>query len=875
MLRISDKENEVTSRNTSLGKGGTSKRRRFFSLTTSILLLLSTLIGMSVQVPNARAGGLDHTIGNFDIKILTDYGRILQPINWDGHQTVQDHSTLGFIGLVIDHDDYDHTSGSEDIADSFNIYPYMNYDDFQPVKSITMLINDGITQKSFASYQNKGAGTGYPDDILINQTCWTVKNKDWAILQWSLTNVKSPASDLTDVHIGLEIPISKEGGRYGLGGELTDSGDDVDGYDSTNHVYWAQDTGDGTTIGFGSAIVSDPITHYYAEDYYAEYHNDSNPPASYYDPDPKYLINFFANDAWLYQRISAPSDTATNGVIPGNITATVGWDGFDILAGESRTFTLVMAINNSLNSMITAIKDAQYYFDHVATRFQITEFSDSSSGTQQIEVFNFGRKETDLFAAGYRLSVDGGSNFLTGNWDKNPLPTYEYGVFTLDPGENIGLEGGTIGLYQDVGGGNYVLRDEVAFGQEGLAPDPLNSESVARRFDIASMSHTDEWLRNSSSGPTWGFQNDVLEIDITPSIILNEVMFYPSVANGGYIIIINKGSFSVNVRGYIIVCDTEYRLPDNFDIWLDPLTMLIIRYSDDPPATSNLFDNMDSAGDNVYLYDKDGRLLDMAGWNSPHLKGMSMRRSPDGGGTFQGYDDITSVNAGWVFNTHLEVLMTEISDSASSPSQIEVCNPWYARIDFNVGYTFKSGSSGSLAGTWTKPIADNGEHALFRVDTPGGLNPEGDTISFYQNSVLVEEISYGQNGVVPDPLPSESVERYWDGGTSSYSNVWERNWTSGPNFGSQNDVPRPKLNSTLKLNEIMFYPNAVADGFVELYITLSILNISHSTRGPFQEVVWIRCIYTFLVSIVFDCFNYLKTVSLGFCAGMLTFQNEI
>ncbi len=59
---------------------------------------------------------------------------------------------------------------------------------------------------------------------------------------------------------------------------------------------------------------------------------------------------------------------------------------------------------------------------------------------------------------------------------------------------------------------------------------------------------------------------------------------------------------------------------------------------------------MDSSGDNVYLYDNNGSLLDMAGWSSLHNQGKSMRRIPDGNGTRDGYDDISSIAAGWVFD---------------------------------------------------------------------------------------------------------------------------------------------------------------------------------------------------------------------------------
>ena len=243
------------------GRSGTYKGK-ILSLVVVIFFLLGNLfVGIFICSRNTTAGSVDHTVGNLDINMLTDWGRILLPLSWNTlRQTVEDQSTpIGFIGLVIDHDDYDHTPGSEDIADSFNSYPYVSADDFQTVTPLTFVINDGTTQKSICSFQNKGAGTGCPDDILINQTAWTIYNKNWALIQWTLSNIKSPATTLTNVRIGLEVPISKEGGRYGLGGTVCDGDDDVDGYDAVVDIYWAKDTSDNTHIGFASAVASDPI----------------------------------------------------------------------------------------------------------------------------------------------------------------------------------------------------------------------------------------------------------------------------------------------------------------------------------------------------------------------------------------------------------------------------------------------------------------------------------------------------------------------------------------------------------------------------------------------------------------------------------------
>jgi hypothetical protein len=766
-----------------------SRKRRLTSILMCVLFIFSTIsLGTLFLDLNVRADLVSHTNGNLDINYLTDMGRILQSFDWNGFpQTVKDGVGFGFIGLVIDHDGYNHIPNSEDIADSFDVYPYANEDDFMPVDPINMIIDNGNLQKSTGSYQNEGIGTGSPLDIRIKQTAWTQTGSDWAILQWTITNIKIPSQTLTNLCLGLEIPFSKDGGRFGVGGQLFDGGDDIDGYDSPTDTYWVQDTDSQITFGVASALSSDPINHYYGEDYYSDYLSEYR--------------NFFANDTWLYERIHAPSATATDGVTPGNITTTVGWNSMTLNSGESKTFTMIFAINNTFSDMMSAISDAKDYYHNQATRFFITEIEDSESGSPKIEIFNFGRPPTDVSAI---CSLFANSGALTGSWSPNIVPTYGYSVFT--PNQNIDFEGDTISLY-DTG----VLVDSVSYGRLGEAPDPLSGESVARYYDPFIGSYSDLWTRNASTGSTFGSQNDVMDRELNPSLVLNEVMFNPSVPDGGYVILMNNDPA------------TEYVIPD-IGIILGPGDKLIVGYSDDPPATSNLFDSLDSTSDNIYLYDNNGKLLDMAGWNSAHLKGMSMRRVPDGFGTYQCYNDVTSQNAGWNFNSPLELLITEFSDGESSPSQIEIYNPFYPKIDFSVGFSTSSDSSGPLSGSWSTSIAQSNGYAVYDVSTPNGLSPQGDTFRLLQNGILIEEISYGQKGTVPDPLPGESVERVLNLGI--YSGNWSRNTSLGSNFGAQNDVPRPNFNSTLVLNEILFNPNSANDGFVELYLLFSSLDIS-------------------------------------------------
>jgi Ca-activated chloride channel family protein len=1038
-------------------KGNVSRKRRFFSMSTT--------------------GAVTHTVGNVKINSLTDWGRTLGYIYTSStRHTVTDPSAgnaLGFIGLVLDHDGYNHPVGSEEVADSYLNPPYVGVEDLQNDGANPMtMFDDGTLQKSIGHFYNNGAGD--PNDVYVDQTCWTVVNEDWAIVQWAVRNQKGVA--INNFCLGLEVPLSVTGGGYGVGG---DSGDDIDGFDPVESTYWAQDDS-GTTIGFSSAIASEPINHYYAVDYNTTYTFTE-------------WKNLYANDAWLYNRIHAPNTAV--GATPGNRTTTVGWNGVTINPGSVKTFTLVIAINDSMANMESAVQDARTYYNTIASRFYITEFSDADSASQQIEVYSHGKAPTNMAGAGYFLSVDGGLTALTGTWEKNPLPTYEYTNFTLTAG-SIGPEGDTIGLYYDPGGG-AVLIDEVAYGQEGTAPDPLTDETVARHYDTSTMEYTDEWLRNattgptlgtqnnvgnvlvsppvvinrvlfnpmdplegyielswkgfpisianyrivgdgttseayivpagtnlnaanpfyvitesmapglftnmdstgdnvylynsgenlidevgwssshtqgyfmsrvpdaiggttgfndtsstangwffdqqptmqlteisaddansaeievynprggikvpdplvwwldsnlgtmtgtwspdpipeggysvftrsggaqvglegdtftlnfmgpvavesvgfgtngtapdplvgesagrywdtgsnaytgdwnrnaSATGPTWGSQNDVPAVIIGPGVILQEVMYDPALdPDGHFLIVFNVGPFLVDIIDWSIVCDDVFRFSDNYSTAvMNPFSVLILRYSDS--IATHMFNSMDAGGDNVYMYDEFGQRIDMVGWDQPHFKGMSVKRVPDGNGTFQGYHDTSSTAAGWVFDSPLTVYLTEVSDDGGS-SEIEVYNYWYPPIDFSApgtGYSFAN-RTGAVTGTWTTPIADANGHAVFDVD-PGFLYNDGDMVTFLQNGILIDEFGYGQYGTVPDPLDGESVQRYYDSAAfGRYQDHWARNTTSGPNFGSVNNVPDENFSSPIVLNEVMFNPIVPGDFFVELF----------------------------------------------------------
>jgi hypothetical protein len=344
-----------------------------------------------------------------------------------------------------------------------------------------------------------------------------------------------------------------------------------------------------------------------------------------------------------------------------------------------------------------------YFARHEISSLQITEVSDSPAGSEWIEVYNFGSKSLD--AAPYSLRLSGVVV------DLDPLGIIgpqEYRIIGDLPGADlfvdIDIDDEGVDIWLKKSG---LTKERFLFGQKGPNPDPLEGESVARHW--SGERYTRDWNRETT--PTVRQENDVPPSNHDPDVALNEVLFNPSNPSDLFVEVYYPGWDSVSLAGYKIVCDSEATLGA---ITLSPSNReAVLRYASNPP----FFSDMTSTGDNVYLYDSNGRLLDMVGWSSSHTQGLSVSRVPDGFGTHDGYNDVTSEIAGWAFDVLPTLWFVRIGpDQAKNGEaneevryELTVTNKDLSSHYFNINYS--SGAEGWVVGLYeadgVTPLADS------------------------------------------------------------------------------------------------------------------------------------------------------------------------
>jgi hypothetical protein len=489
-----------------------------------------------------------------------------------------------------------------------------------------------------------------------------------------------------------------------------------------------------------------------------------------------------------------------------NLMDMVGWS-------SSHTQGYFMSRNPDGNGTYQGYNDltsqaAGWVFEQLPNLVITEFFVDSSSG--QIELYNPRGGDKDIDPR-WTLTVNSGP--LIGLWSSDPIPNGVNSVYTITGGSPDD-EGDTIRLYYS----GSTLIDEVSFGLNGVAPDPINSGSTARYWSDPVLGYNNDWLGNASNGPTWGAQNDVGVIVLSPEVIINRVMFNPLDVVEGYIELMYNGTTTIDISDYKIVCDSEFVVPQG--TVLDSMNRYYVLTQSNYPLGFDLDDGIIN-GDNVYLYDNNDNLLDMVGWSSSHTQGYYMSRVPDGNGTHQGHDDTTSQGAGWVFDKLPKLIITEFFANTTS-SQIEIYNPRGGDKTLDPRWSFTV-DSGAITGTWSLDPIPGGDYSILTM-TGGVPGEKGDTISlYYTGSILIDDVSFGTYGIAPDPLLGESTAQYWDNTIPGYSHDWTR--APIPTFGTQNDVPPTDFDPRVILNKILFNPIIPSDGYIEIYAKWSGIDI--------------------------------------------------
>jgi len=602
---------------------------------------------------------LTHDLANLDADV-TDFGRLLNELRWNGvRQTARflfnlpppisinadEHSALGF---YHDQAAANHTPGAMNIPDSY--LPGEVPDDYLVTSQdqpLAFTDNTPTLQRSRASYTNKGLFTFVSDDVRVTQTAWSLPGADWLLIEYEVRNIQTTPID--DLRIGFHGYI---GGRspglppvippidaYGPGG---DGGDDIDTVlgDGSGFAYRVTDNlgaAAATTLLFRSGNPAKPLDIYHGENYTLDggMFNPASP--------------VFVDDEWLYDalrtnQVAYPTGSGTCSFqLVCNVRSVVGWNIGTLPPGDFVRLPLAICVGGTQAGASSSCDAARAYWQSVHSGFQITEVQDE--GGARMEFYNWNKPATDI--TGWYFSPDGGTTRWTaGIFSCGTIAPGAHCVYTLTGAEASALlasgpEGAVIGLYDAAD----TRLDEIGYGQRGLAPDPLTTESTSRAYSTMAGEYSSDWSRSAAA--SWGSLNGVPLPDVSMRTPLNEVLFNAANPADRFIEVFYGGSATMDLANHRIVGDTAYVIPAGPPALLSPAN----RYYYLRPSTApTLFAAMAVSGDNLYLYDPAGRLLDRAAWSTPHATDLSMVRLPDGSGTPGAYDDPTAVAAGWVFD---------------------------------------------------------------------------------------------------------------------------------------------------------------------------------------------------------------------------------
>jgi hypothetical protein len=662
MLMKCNEEEDFENPTTTQGPKGRTHVKNVGGLPKAIsIAVVATLVLSAVFMAlpnisrNASAGTVVHDIGNVELE-QSDYGRILgEYIQWNGvRQTADIYADIPQpIGILIDEEswlgvyNYQDVYGAMNVADSFGAGDLPDdYSQSGTDVPIYFQENTATMQKSYATYTNRGASTNDPNDVKITQKTWTPVVADWAIIEFTVTNIKSV--DITGLRVGYHGYMTgylNPGIAYDFGGPGGDGGDDRDQWDVVQSTYTIEDNnGAGTTMAFSSADSSRPLDIYYGA--YADYLTMAQGPGMV--PDDMILYNaLMANQLGRSDCPSPPANPACS------LRSVVGWNVGTLSVGSSVRLPLVIAFGSDPTNAKSQVTNARAFYDSIYFRYFMTEIQDE--GTPMVEVYNWGKPPANTGPGGLTISPDMcASQWSGGSWSAGSIGTNTDEYYTLGGTDAFpSTEGWTLTLCN---AGTPI--DNVSYGQFDLGPDPVSGESVARIF---STEYIDDWTRDDT--PTFGAMNDVPQANWNPPVVLNEIYFNPSNPADKFVELFYLGSTSIDIAGWDIVADNVFDIPAGPDTILSPTNRYYHLREFERPG---FFLNLTVSGDNVYLYDDSATpiLQDRAGWTTSHTVDTSMTRWPDGNGTANGFDDVTSYLAGWKFDQNPTYSIVLVGDNS-------------------------------------------------------------------------------------------------------------------------------------------------------------------------------------------------------------------
>ncbi len=573
------------------------KKKILKSIPWPILFVLFTVTVFSgiLYMPNASAAGLPLTAGNVQFTI-NDFGVITNDITWNW--VTQTHFVYKSY-LTIWHSAYPSGGGSTEVANGYG----SGTGDFT-INEANVYLQTGTIQEIYSSYTQTGV-TGVANDLKIYQTAFSKENENWAILIWKVENIYG--TDINDLRIGMNFRT-----------RLDDTpGDDIDYWNAADSMYYVEDQATGNTfMGLSSADQTVPVNHYYGAE---------AGKVGAVDP---------ADDKSLHQSL------ITNAVhgSAAEITSMVGWEVGTLPAGANVTLPLVITFGTRYQDLSWEASKAREFIVLQSIDMVISEIQDfHSTDNVKIEVYNDG--DLTVSTDDIYLSPNGFDVWDAGVWSNPTIAPFQYSVYSLGPGESFAsMEGGEVSLHYATG----FLLDRVRFGQRGSAPDPLRDETIARFWN--GLNYSNEWVRDPT--PTLGWRNDRPGRLDPPPVVLNEIGYNMNQPQDRFIELYYPGTVTVSLTGWTLVVDSAYLLPP---ITLNPTKRFFVLRGEDFPVDFGMDDGTTN-GDNVYLYDGTGRLVDMVGWSIAHTQGQTMDRVSDSSQWgYDSYNDPSATEDGWRF----------------------------------------------------------------------------------------------------------------------------------------------------------------------------------------------------------------------------------